>query len=146
MSTDAERDPVEWAQRTALVAISVARTVLDLVEAAVADRERIERLATSGRSVADTWLTDAIRLANTVAAGFGLPTDAPVAAPPAARPPTAARAAAPTASTRSATKSAKKPRPKPAKKVAKRAAPTRKVKRAAPTRKVTSPRPKKRTK
>ena len=36
------RDPVEWAQHTALVAISVFRTVLDLAEAAVADRERLD--------------------------------------------------------------------------------------------------------
>ena len=90
--SDAERDPVEWAQHTALVAISVARTVLDMAEAAVADRQRIERLATSGRSAADTWLHDALRLASTLAAGFGFDPPgqaanpkppAPTAAPPA---------------------------------------------------------------
>jgi len=91
--TEPERDPVEWAQHTALVAISVARTVLDLAEAAVADRDRLERLATSGRSFAETWLGDAARVASTVVSGFGFETEAKPSAPPAA--PTPAREPAP---------------------------------------------------
>ena len=83
MPSDAERDSVEWAQHTALVAISVARTVLDLAEAAVTDRERLERLATTGRSFAEAWLGDAARLASTVFSGLGFETDAnaPATAP-----------------------------------------------------------------
>ena len=147
MATDDTRDPVEWAQHSALVAISVARTVLDLVEAAVADRERLERLATSGRSFAEAWLGDATRLATTVVTGFGYEpgakpaaTDAPAHATPVAeeRPP-APRAA---------------PRPR-ARKVterpAKTAAPRSRAKRATTTKKVvrgqkaTAARAKKRT-
>ena len=105
MSADAERDPVEWAQHSALVAISVARTVLDLVEAAVADRERLERLATSGRSSAESWLGDVVRMASALASGFGFepsapppppspPTEAPSPAGPAARPAPKSRPAA----------------------------------------------------
>jgi len=93
VSSEPERDPVEWAQHTALVAISVARTVLDLAEAAVADRERLERLATSGRSFAETLLGDAARVASTVVSGFGFETEAKPSAPPAA--PTPAREPAP---------------------------------------------------
>ncbi|HUP73500.1 MAG TPA: hypothetical protein VM282_10710 [Acidimicrobiales bacterium] len=138
MTTDADRDPVEWAQHSALVAISVARTVLDLVEAAVADRERVERLATSGRSFAESWLGDAARLATTVVAGFGFepeakPEAAPAAAQPASaareRPPTkpAARAAAPRVTKRPATKASTRPRAKPAKAATKKTAKARKA-------------------
>ena len=133
MAADAERDSVEWAQHTALVAISVARTVLDLVEAAVADRERLERLATSGRSVADTWLSDVMRLASTVATGFGMQSEPPPsAAPPAAAstPPSSAPPApsrAPAATKRPARASAAAKRSKPPKKAAKRAASAKKV-------------------
>jgi hypothetical protein len=125
VATDAERDPVEWAQHSALVAISVARTVLDLVEAAVADRERVERLATSGRSFAESWLSDAARLATTVVAGFGFDPAAKPAAPPAAARPapagkqpstvSAARAAAPRVTKRPATKASPRRPVKPAK-------------------------------
>jgi hypothetical protein len=125
--TDAERDPVEWAQHSALVAISVARTVLDLVEAAVADRERLERLATSGRSFAESWLGDATRLATTVASGFGFEPDPKPAAAPASGPsgpvpgqrpatkPEAARASAPSVAKRPAKKATTRPVAKPAK-------------------------------
>ena len=129
MPTDAERDPVEWAQHTALVAISVARTVLDLAEAAVTDRERLERLATTGRSFAEAWLGDAARVASTVVSGLGFETDAKTAASPSAGPPTeqpappaaskstAARAAGSTVTKRPA----KRARPTPAKKATKKA-------------------------
>jgi hypothetical protein len=112
---DAERDPIEWAQHSALVAISVARTVLDLAEAAISDRERLERLATSGRSFAESWMNDAVRLASTMATGFGFEPgqppapSTPVPAPPApaAPPSTAARAPRPQQAPRSrATKKA----------------------------------------
>jgi hypothetical protein len=147
--TDAERDPVEWAQHTALVAISVARTVLDLAEAAVADRERLERLATTGRSFAETWLGDAARLASTVASGFGFEGDTKAPATPPSgeaaqqrreRPattPTAARVAAPTAGKRPAKRAAPRPRATPAQVGAKKAAKARagsKGRKAAPTR------------
>ena len=127
MPTDAERDPVEWAQHTALVAISVARTVLDLAEAAVTDRERLERLATTGRSFAETWLGDAARLASTVVSGLGLEPDANTSASPSpdapagqpvkrvASKPTAPRAAASTATKRPAKRATPRPRAKPAK-------------------------------
>jgi hypothetical protein len=129
-----------------LVAISVARTVLDLVEAAVADRERVERLATSGRSFAESWLGDAARLATTVVAGFGFEPDAkpgaaPATAQPAAgeRPPTkpAARAAAPGVTKRPATKATTRRPAKPAKTV---------TKKTAKARKASSPRPRQRKK
>ena len=142
--TDAERDPVEWAQHTALVAISVARTVLDLAEAAVTDRERLERLATTGRSFAETWLGDAARIASTVVSGLGFETDAnPQASPSpdapaeqtakrAASKPTAARAAGSTITKRPAKRAAPRPRAKPAKAGTKKATNTRKATRARP--------------
>jgi hypothetical protein len=126
MPADAARDPVEWAQHTALVAISVARTVLDLAEAAVADRERLERLATTGRSFAETWLGDAARVASTVVSGFGFDSDAahtsapptnPAAEAPAA-PPTTARPSGPTVAKRPAKRAAPRPRTTPTKKKA----------------------------
>ena len=127
VSTEPERDPVEWAQHTALVAISVARSVLDLLEAAVADRERIERLATTGRSAAETWLTDAVKVASTVATGFGFepakPPPKPTATTTAAAAPATATAATPTARTVG-------PRARPAtpkRAAAKRAAPQKKA-------------------
>ena len=79
---EAERDPIEWAQHSALVAISVARSVLDLVEAVVTDRDRLERLAGSGRSFAESWVGDAVRLAGSMAAGFGFEPDRPPTTPP----------------------------------------------------------------
>ena len=145
MPTDAERDPVERAQHSVLVAISVARTVLDLAEAAVADRERLERLATSGRSFAETWLGDAARIATAVASGFGFETEAKPSAPPApARPAeqpaakaTPARAAGPTGAKRPAKRANARPRPKAAKMAPKK---------QAKARKATPKRPKKRMK
>jgi hypothetical protein len=121
--TDAERDPVEWAQHTALVAISVARTVLDLAEAAVTDRERLERLATTGRSFAEAWLGDAARVASTVVSGLGFETDAKTPASPSAGPPTeqpAAQAASKSTAARAAgstvpKRPAKRAQPAPAK-------------------------------
>jgi hypothetical protein len=118
--TDAERDPVEWAQHTALVAISVFRTVLDLAEAAVADRDRLERMATTGRSFAESWIGDAARIAGTVASGFGFDSASPPASSPAPAEP--AKRAAP------------RPRATPAKK------------KAATTRKAAATRPKPRKK
>jgi len=155
--TDAERDPVEWAQHTALVAISVARTVLDLAEAAVTDRERLERLATTGRSFAEAWLGDAARVASTVVSGLGFETDAKAAAspsagpatephaPPAANKPTAARATGSTVTKRPA----KRARPTPAKAGTKKT--TKKTgkkasKKASKARKASPARPKKRRK
>ena len=157
MPTDAERDPVEWAQHTALVAISVARTVLDLAEAAVTDRERLERLATTGRSFAETWLGDAARVASTVGSGLGFETDAKTAASPSAGPPTeqpapqgaskstAARAAGSTVTKRPA----KRARPTPVKAGTKPAKAGTKpakagAKKATKARKATPARPKKR--
>ena len=149
MATDAERDPVEWAQHSALVAISVARTVLDLVEAAVADRERLERLATSGRSFAEAWAGDVARRATTVVSGFGFEPDAKPGATPASaqtgppaeeRPPpkpTPARAPAPSAAKRPAKKATPRPRAK--------TAPAAK-KSAVKGRKASSPRAKRRKK
>ncbi|MEO5841265.1 MAG: hypothetical protein ABIQ73_22570 [Acidimicrobiales bacterium] len=132
MPTDAERDPVEWAQHTALVAISVFRTVLDLAEAAVADRERIERMATTGRSFAESWLGDAARLAGTMASGFGFDSAAQPSSPPASaaaqqpgetppRPATEARGGRPTVAKRPAKRAAPRPRATPAKKKATKA-------------------------
>jgi hypothetical protein len=144
--TDAERDPVEWAQHTALVAISVFRTVLDLAEAAVADRERLERLATTGRSFAESWLGDATRIASTVASGFGFdsaappassPVPAPAAEPSGERPPspsTGARVGGPAVAKRPAKRAAPKPRATAAKK------------KAVTTRKTAATRPKPRQK
>ena len=131
MSGDAERDPVEWAQHTALVAISVARTVLDLAEAAVTDRERLERLATSGRSFAETWLGDAVRVASTVASGFGFDTDVKAPAPSPAAPadqPIAKTTAArrPTVAKRSAKRATAPPPSKPVRKASKKAPKPRK--------------------
>jgi DNA-binding protein HU-beta len=154
MPTDAERDPVEWAQHSALVAISVARTVLDLLESAVADRERIERLATTGRSAAETWLTDVARVASTVATGFGFEPEKPPAAqpgattapqsaaPPAPAPTRKAASRGPAARARpAATKARSTAAKKAAKKAAKNAATT-----PAKPRKTASPRPKMRKK
>jgi hypothetical protein len=158
VATDAERDPVEWAQHSALVAISVARTVLDLVEAAVADRERVERLATSGRSFAESWLSDAARLATTVVAGFGFEPEAKPAAEPAAarpapageQPPTepAARAAAPRVTKRPATKASPRRPAKPAKASSRRPAKPAKAatKKTAKARKASPTKAKKRKK
>ena len=154
MPTDAERDPVEWAQHSALVAISVARTVLDLAEAAVTDRERLERLATTGRSFAEAWLGDAARVASTVVSGLGFETDAKTAAspsagprteqpaPPAASKSTAARAAGSTVTKRPA----KRARPAPAKAGTKpaKAGAKKAPKKASKPRKATPARPKKR--
>ena len=53
-----ERDPIEWAQHSALVAISAARLVLDVLEGVVSDRERLERFAGAGRAGAAPWLAD----------------------------------------------------------------------------------------
>jgi hypothetical protein len=53
-----ERDPIEWAQHSALVAISAARLLLDVLEGVVSDRERLERLAGAGRAAAGPWLAD----------------------------------------------------------------------------------------
>jgi hypothetical protein len=143
--TDAERDPVEWAQHTALVAISVARTVLDLAEAAVTDRERLERLATTGRSFAEAWLGDAARLASTVVSGLGLEPDADTPASPspdapagqpakrAASKPTAARAAGSTATKRPAKRATPRSRAKPAK-AAKAGAKSTNARKATPVR------------
>jgi hypothetical protein len=142
--TDAERDSVEWAQHTALVAISVARTVLDLAEAAVTDRERLERLATSGRSFAEAWFGDAARLASTVVSGLGFDTDAKAPATAAdaapAEPsskrtksrPTAARAAG-TVTKRPAKRATRRPTAKPAK-AAKAGATKSATKKATPVR------------
>src|SRR5688572_17772841 len=110
--TDADRDSVEWAQHTALVAISVARTVLDLAEAAVTDRERLERLSTAGRSFADAWLGDAARIASTVVSGLGFETDTrastSASAPAPAEPPAKQTESKPTAA-RTAGSVAKRP-------------------------------------
>ena len=145
MATDADRDPVEWAQHSALVAISVARTVLDLVEAAVADRERLERLATSGRSFAEAWVGDATRLAASVVSGFGFEPDAkPAAAPAPARSspaeeerppakPAAARPRSRTVTKSPAKKATTRSRAKPAK-TAKTAKKVAKVQKATPAR------------
>ena len=133
MPTEPERDPVEWAQHTALVAISVARTVLDLAEAAVADRERLERLATTGRSFAETFLGDAARVASTVVSGFGFETEAkPATAPPPQspapapeQPPTqtsATRAAEPKGPERQPERATTRPRSKTVKAAPKKAA------------------------
>ncbi|MEO8692234.1 MAG: hypothetical protein ABI658_01895 [Acidimicrobiales bacterium] len=146
MSADAERDPVEWAQHSALVAISVFRTVLDLAEAAVADRERLERLATTGRSFAESWIGDATRLASTMAAGFGFDS----AAAPAASPAPAARAEPPGERPPSPSPGSRAGGPPVAKRPAKRAAPKSRAtpvkKKAATTRKTASTRPKPRKK
>jgi phosphate:Na+ symporter len=161
VATEPERDPVEWAQHSALVAISVARTVLDLLEAAVADRERIERLATTGRSAAETWLTDAVRVASTVATGFGFEPGTPPPKPSATTaPPTAPAAEAKPVASKTAPKAraaANKGRPKLAqkkaaqKKAAQKKAAQKKAaqkkgakKKAAPKRKTSSSPPKKR--
>ena len=125
MPADAERDPIEWAQHSALVAISVARTVLDLVEAAVTDRERLERLATSGRSFAESWLGDVVRTATTMASGFGFEPTPPPASPPS---PAASR---PATDTVAAKKTASKGAPVTQKAPAKPKAPAKKA-RAAP--------------
>ena len=132
MSADAERDPVEWAQHSALVAISIARTVLDLVEAAVADRERLERLATSGRSFAETWLGDAVRTATAMASGFGFEPAAPTPPPPTSPAPPPA-APEPKARTAAAKRAAPLKKRAPAKKKtpAKKAVP-RRAKKAVP--------------
>jgi hypothetical protein len=144
--SDAERDPVEWAQHTALVAISVFRTVLDLAEAAVADRERLERLATTGRSFAESWLGDVTRIAGTVASGFGFDSGAAPASSPAPAPaaePSGERAPNPSAGVRAGGPAVAK---RPAKRAAPRPRATAAKKKAATTRKTAATRPKPRRK
>ena len=149
MPTEAERDPVEWAQHTALVAISVARTVLDLLETAVADRERIERLTTTGRSTAENWLADVARVASTIATGFGFEPEKPAAKPSATpRPHPAAQAAPPPTRKPASRKSAARARPAAtkARSMAAKNARKKATKTAANARKTAAPRPKKRKK
>jgi hypothetical protein len=144
--SDAERDPVEWAQHTALVAISVFRTVLDLAEAAVADRERLERLATTGRSFAESWLGDATRIAATVASGFGFDSPAPPASSPAPGPaaePSGERSPSPSPGARAGGSAVAK---RPAKRATSRPRATAAKKKAATTRKTAATRPKPRQK
>ena len=71
MPADAERDPVEWAHTPRWLRSASPAPCSTSPRPAVADRERLERLATTGRSVTDSWLGDATRIASTVASGFG---------------------------------------------------------------------------
>jgi hypothetical protein len=53
MAEGAGPDPIEQLQRAALTAIGATRVLLDALEAVVADRARIEHLASEGRAVAN---------------------------------------------------------------------------------------------
>jgi hypothetical protein len=77
-------DAVERAQRNALIAISAARTALDLLEGVVTDREGFARMLERGRAATSGVVGDILRLAGLTARHEAPPPSPPP--PPAPRP------------------------------------------------------------
>jgi hypothetical protein len=59
---EAPQDPVERLQVSALMAIAAARQLLDALEGVVVDRDRLQRLADTGRHAVESAARDAGRV------------------------------------------------------------------------------------